>query len=82
MIPLILAVVFLVLLALLRALPAAVLLIGVTVLSALAALGLGSLVSEHIFGFPALDTTVPLFGFPPARASCWPRCSVCWACCR
>ncbi|WP_280225878.1 MMPL family transporter [Nocardia farcinica] len=62
-IPLILAVVFLVLLALLRALPAAVLLIGVTVLSALAALGLGSLVSQHIFGFPALDTTVPLFGF-------------------
>jgi len=62
-IPLILVVVFLVLLALLRAVPAAVVLIGVTVLSAVAALGLGSLVSEHVFGFPALDTTVPLFGF-------------------
>ncbi|WP_051027044.1 MMPL family transporter [Nocardia higoensis] len=62
-IPLILVVVFLVLLALLRAVPAALVLIGVTVLSALAALGLGSLASEHIFGFPALDTTVPLYGF-------------------
>ncbi|WP_084480646.1 MMPL family transporter [Nocardia grenadensis] len=62
-IPLILVVVFAVLLVLLRALPAAVLLIGVTVLSALAALGLGSLVSTHLFGFPALDTTVPLFAF-------------------
>ncbi|MGW6337230.1 MMPL family transporter [Nocardia rhamnosiphila] len=62
-IPLILVVVFAVLLILLRALPAAVLLIGVTVLSALAALGLGSLVSTYLFGFPALDTTVPLFAF-------------------
>nr|WP_324188054.1 MMPL family transporter [Nocardia higoensis] len=62
-IPLILAVVFIVLLVLLRAVPAALVLIGVTVLSSVAAIGLGSLVSEHIFGFPALDTTVPLFGF-------------------
>jgi len=61
--PLILLVVFVILLALLRAVPAALVLIGVTVLSALAALGLGSLASEHIFGFPALDTTVPLYGF-------------------
>lgn len=63
LIPLILVVVFVVLLILLRALPAAVLLIGVTVLSALAALGLGSWVGTHLFGFPALDTTVPLFAF-------------------
>ncbi|MGW6621101.1 MMPL family transporter [Nocardia sp. NPDC055002] len=62
-IPLILAVVLLVLLALLRAVPAAVLLVGVTVLSALAALGAGSWISGAIFGFPALDTNVPLFGF-------------------
>ncbi|MEU4311308.1 MMPL family transporter [Nocardia sp. NPDC024068] len=62
-IPLILVVVFAILLILLRALPAALLLIGVTVLSALAALGLGSLVGTHLFGFPALDTTVPLFAF-------------------
>ncbi|MEU4596862.1 MMPL family transporter [Nocardia sp. NPDC023988] len=62
-IPLILVVVLLVLLALLRAIPAAVLLVGVTVLSALAALGAGSWISGTVFGFPALDTNVPLFGF-------------------
>ncbi|WP_063055398.1 MMPL family transporter [Nocardia salmonicida] len=62
-IPLILAVVLLVLLALLRAVPAAVLLVGVTVLSAVAALGAGSWISGTVFGFPALDTNVPLFGF-------------------
>ncbi|MFI5720739.1 MMPL family transporter [Nocardia sp. NPDC051750] len=62
-IPLILVVVFAVLLVLLRAVPAAVLLIGVTVLSALAALGVGSLVGTRVFGFPALDTTTPLFAF-------------------
>ncbi|WP_416383044.1 MMPL family transporter [Nocardia flavorosea] len=62
-IPLILVVVFAVLLVLLRAVPAAVLLIAVTVLSALAALGLGSVVGTHLFGFPALDTTTPLFAF-------------------
>ncbi|MBC7299679.1 MAG: MMPL family transporter [Nocardia sp.] len=62
-IPLILAVVLLVLLVLLRAVPAAVLLVGVTVLSALAALGAGSWISGTVFGFPALDTNVPLFGF-------------------
>nr|WP_246461567.1 MMPL family transporter [Nocardia transvalensis] len=62
-IPLILAVVLIVLLVLLRAVPAALLLVGVTVLSALAALGIGSLLSTHLFGFPALDTNVPLFAF-------------------
>ncbi|MEV6061332.1 MMPL family transporter [Nocardia asteroides] len=62
-IPLILAVVLLVLLVLLRAVPAAILLVGVTVLSALAALGAGSWLSDTVFGFPALDTNVPLFGF-------------------
>lgn len=62
-IPLILAVILAVLLVLLRAIPAALILVAVTVLSALAALGLGSLASDHIFGFPALDTNVPLFGF-------------------
>ncbi len=62
-IPLILAVVLIVLLVLLRAVPAALVLVGVTVLSALAALGIGSLLSAHLFGFPALDTNVPLFAF-------------------
>ena len=38
-------------------------LVGVTVLSALAALGLGGWASVHLFGFPALDNTAPLFAF-------------------
>ncbi len=59
--PLILGVVLTVLLVLLRALPAALLLVGVTTLSALASLGLGSWLSAHVFGYPALDTNVPLF---------------------
>lgn len=62
-IPLILAVVAVILLALLRAVPAAVLLVGVTVFSAVAALGLGSWLSTHVFGFPGIDTSVPLFAF-------------------
>ncbi|WP_194818884.1 MMPL family transporter [Nocardia sp. XZ_19_385] len=62
-IPLILAVVCAVLLILLRAVPAALLLVAVTVLSALAALGIGSWLSVHLFGFPAMDTAVPLFAF-------------------
>ncbi|MFI6999259.1 MMPL family transporter [Nocardia sp. NPDC050175] len=62
-IPLILVVVCAILLALLRAIPAALLLVAVTVLSALAALGLGSWMSVHLFGFPAIDTNVPLFAF-------------------
>ncbi|MFI9407337.1 MMPL family transporter [Nocardia sp. NPDC052316] len=62
-IPLVLVVVCVILLALLRAVPAALLLVGVTVASALAALGLGSWMSVHVFGFPAIDTNVPLFAF-------------------
>jgi putative drug exporter of the RND superfamily len=63
LIPLILAVVLGVLVLLLRAVAAPLVLVGTTVLSALAALGIGSWVSVHIFGFPALDTNVPLFAF-------------------
>ena len=48
---------------LLRAVVAPLLLVTVTVLSALAALGLGGWVSVHAFGFPALDNTTPLFAF-------------------
>ncbi|TLF94930.1 MMPL family transporter [Nocardia cyriacigeorgica] len=62
-IPLILVVVLIILVGLLRAIPAALVLVAVTVLSALAALGLGSWVSVHLFGFPAIDTNVPLFAF-------------------
>ena len=122
-IPAILAVVLIVLYVLLRSALAPLILVAVTVLSALAALGLGGWASVHLFGFPALDNTAPLFAFlflvalgvdytiflvtrareetpahgtrqgssarcrpparsSPARASCWPRCSACSACCR
>ena len=63
LIPAILAVVLAVLLLLLRAVVAPLVLVAVTVLSALAALGLGGWVSVHIFGFPALDNSTPLFAF-------------------
>lgn len=62
-IPAILIVVLLVLYVLLRAALAPLVLVGVTVLSALAALGLGGWASVHIFGFPGLDNTAPLFAF-------------------
>ncbi len=63
LIPAILAVVLLVLYALLRAALAPLILVAVTVLSTLAALGLGSWASVHVFGFPALDNATPLFAF-------------------
>lgn len=62
-IPAILAVVLGVLFVLLRAVVAPLLLVAVTVVSALAALGLGGWVSIHVFGFPGLDTSTPLFAF-------------------
>ena len=63
LIPAILAVVLAVLFVLLRSVPAPLILVSVTVLSALAALGLGGWVSVHVFGFPALDNSTPLFAF-------------------
>ena len=60
-IPAILAVVLIVLYVLLRAALAPLVLVAVTVLSAFAALGLGGWASVHVFGFPALDNTTPLF---------------------
>lgn len=62
-IPAILAVVLVVLYVLLRSALAPLVLVAVTVLSAMAALGLGGWASVHIFGFPALDNTAPLFAF-------------------
>ena len=61
--PAILVVVLLVLYALLRAVLAPPVLVATTVLSALAALGLGGWASIHVFGFPALDNSTPLFAF-------------------
>ncbi|MCX2710723.1 MMPL family transporter [Mycolicibacterium sp. J2] len=62
-IPAILTVVLAVLFVLLRSALAPLLLVAVTVLSALAALGLGGWASVHLFGFPALDNATPLFAF-------------------
>lgn len=63
LIPLILLVVLAVLFVLLRAVVAPPILVAATVLSALAALGLGGWVSVHAFGFPALDNGTPLLAF-------------------
>ncbi len=63
LIPAILAVILAVLYALFRSALAPPFLLAATVLGALAALGAGSWVSLHLFGFPALDNTTPLFAF-------------------
>lgn len=62
-VPVILALVFVILLVLLRALVATVILTAVNSLSALAAIGAGTWVGTHVFGFPALDVNVPLLAF-------------------
>ncbi len=62
-IPAILIVVLAVLYVLLRAALAPLVLVAATALSTLAALGMGSWVSIHLLGFPALDNTTPLFAF-------------------
>lgn len=63
LIPLILLVVLSVLFVLLRAVLAPPVLVAATVLSAVAALGLGCWASLHVFGFPALDNSTPLLAF-------------------
>ncbi len=62
-IPLILALVFLVLVILLRALVAPLLLLATVVASFFASLGASWLLFESVFGFPAIDTNVVLFSF-------------------
>jgi len=62
-IPLVLLVVLIILGLLLRAIVAPVILIATVVLSFAAALGISTLVFRHIFGFPAEDTSFPLFVF-------------------
>jgi putative drug exporter of the RND superfamily len=61
--PIILVVVFLILIALLRAVVAPLILIGTVILSFLAALGVGYFVIDVIFGFPGSDPSLPLFAF-------------------
>jgi putative drug exporter of the RND superfamily len=62
-IPLTLAVVFVILAVLLRALLAPLLLILSVILSFAAALGAGVFVSDAVFGFPGVDPTLPLLCF-------------------
>jgi putative drug exporter of the RND superfamily len=62
-IPLILAVVFVILALLLRAVIAPIMLIATVVLSFAAALGVSALVFSHLFHFGGADTSFPLFVF-------------------
>ncbi|HUK67728.1 MAG TPA: MMPL family transporter [Streptosporangiaceae bacterium] len=62
-IPVILAVVFVVLALLLRAIVAPAMLIATVVLSFAAALGVSALVFNHVFNFGGADTSFPLFVF-------------------
>jgi RND superfamily putative drug exporter len=62
-IPVVLAVIFLVLIVLLRALAAPVILIGTVVLSYFATLGVCALLFNHVFQFAGADTSFPLFAF-------------------
>jgi RND superfamily putative drug exporter len=62
-IPLILAVVFIILAVLLRALAAPLVLMATVVLSFAAALGVSAFFFTHVFGFGGADTTFPLFVF-------------------
>ncbi len=62
-IPLILAVVFVILGLLLRAVIAPVILIATVVLSFAASLGVSAIVFNHVFGFAGADTSFPLFVF-------------------
>ena len=61
--PIVLVVVFLILVLLLRAVLAPLVLIGTVILSFLAALGVGYLFFDLIFGFPGSDPSLPLFAF-------------------
>ncbi len=63
LIPAILTVILVVLYVLLRSALAPPTLLAATILGALAALGLGGWASIHVFGFPALDNSTPLFAF-------------------
>jgi putative drug exporter of the RND superfamily len=61
--PIVLVVVFLILVALLRAVVAPLILIGTVILSFLAALGVGYFAYDVIFDFPGSDPSLPLFAF-------------------
>ncbi|GAA4111040.1 MMPL family transporter [Enteractinococcus coprophilus] len=62
-IPVILAVIFVILMVLLRSIVAPALLIATTVISFGTAMGVSALVFNHLFDFPGADPAVPLYGF-------------------
>jgi RND superfamily putative drug exporter len=62
-VPLALVVVFLILVALLRAITAPLVLIGTVIVSYFAALGLGAFFFENVFGFAGMGPDLPLFTF-------------------
>ncbi|MGI9100090.1 MAG: MMPL family transporter [Solirubrobacteraceae bacterium] len=61
--PVALIVVFLILVALLRALVAPLMLVATVILSFAASLGVGAIVFDVVFGFPGSDPSLPLFAF-------------------
>ena len=61
--PIVLVVVFLILVALLRAVLAPLLLIGTVIISFVAALGVGYFAFDVLFDFPGSDPSLPLFAF-------------------
>lgn len=63
LVPIALVIVFVILTLLLRAVVAPLLLVATVVLSFLAALGVGAIVFDVIFGFPGSDPSLPLFAF-------------------
>jgi RND superfamily putative drug exporter len=62
-IPAILAVIFVVLMLLLRSVVAAILLVVCNVLSFGATVGISALVFNHVFDFPGADASIPLYAF-------------------
>jgi len=62
-VPMVLAVVFVILVGLLRALVGPALLTLTVVLSFFASLGVGAIVFDVVFGFPGSDPSLPLFAF-------------------
>ncbi|WP_233712599.1 MMPL family transporter [Kribbella turkmenica] len=62
-IPAILAVIFVVLMLLLRSITAAVLLVVANVISFGATVGVSALMFNHVFGFPGADPSIPLYAF-------------------
>ncbi|GAA4799243.1 MMPL family transporter [Streptomyces ziwulingensis] len=62
-VPVVLAIIFVILVALLRSLLLPALLVATVALNFLATLGVSALVFPHVFGFTGTDPSVPLYGF-------------------